>query len=132
LGFVDILNVWPGKYQLSVTDANLCNILQDFEILSKPCPPVIIIPNIFSPNGDGRNDYFEFTAERVASFNATILNRWGEEIYTWHKGMEAWNGESGLGSKAPEGSYFYLIYIVGEDGSSAMFKGPLLLTRISN
>src|SRR5690606_22162622 len=39
------------------------------------------IPNVFTPNGDGINDYFTFDNSLVQAKNITILNRWGNTVF---------------------------------------------------
>jgi len=81
---------------------------------------VLEIPNVFSPNDDGVNDYFIFKHESIKECRLTIIDRFGkvvyrikiEDIYSW----EGWNGKV-LNSErdAPEGPYYYVVEALGYD-----------------
>ncbi|MBI5219435.1 MAG: gliding motility-associated C-terminal domain-containing protein, partial [Bacteroidia bacterium] len=43
----------------------------------------LIVPNIFSPNGDEKNDYFQVSGKTLKSFHGIITNRWGKTLYEW-------------------------------------------------
>jgi gliding motility-associated-like protein len=70
--------------------------------------PLLNIPNVFSPNGDGKNDFFNLKAlipsECVDDFHLSIYNRWGELVYESKNFDFNWSGD-GLAS----GVYFYVI-----------------------
>jgi len=79
----------------------------------------IEVPNIFSPNGDGINDYFQVKAQTLRSFNGVILNRWGNEVFSWTNWQDyeaGWNGTINGKSIASSGVYYYIINAEGLDG----------------
>jgi gliding motility-associated-like protein len=85
----------------------------------------IEIPNIFSPNGDGTNDFFQVKANSLRSFNGEIYNRWGRMIYTWTDWANynsGWNGKI-KGSDASTGVYYYIIVATGQDGKEYDYHG---------
>ncbi len=53
----------------------------------------IFIPNIFSPNGDGFNDYLVIDGPRLFNFNIEIFDRWGKLIYTAENQKDYWDGK---------------------------------------
>lgn len=66
-----------------------------------------IIPNAFSPDGDGVNDFFEIPcAQGDVKFN--VFNRWGIEVYKNDAYANNWDG-SYNGAPLPEGTYFYIL-----------------------
>lgn len=99
------------------------------------------IPNVFSPNGDGVNDFFilkemETAVTSIKTFHITILNRWGKKVYEFSgnpREWEGWNGKiNGKGSDATEGVYFYIIDATGWDNRRYRdegYKGYLHLYR---
>jgi len=99
------------------------------------CIPVesssfIEIPNIFSPNNDGYNDYFQVRAQTLTSFSGTIVNRWGRKIYTWDNWLDyeaGWDGRLSGGTQASPGVYYYIIRAVGYDGEEYEYTGALQL-----
>lgn len=65
-----------------------------------------IIPNVFSPNGDGENDYFYITATGLDDYELMILNRWGNVVFESSNPNEGWDGTFN-GTPCTEGVYFY-------------------------
>jgi gliding motility-associated-like protein len=84
----------------------------------------IEIPNVFTPNGDGINDYFEIKSngDLSACIQLTIFNRNGIIAYQSKGGIHSWNGRSNTGKKFSDGVYYYLIEINGVE-----YKGNLTL-----
>lgn len=64
------------------------------------------IPNVFSPNGDGMNDFFEISIVDSEVFEIDLYNRWGELILTSSEHTFVWGGDTDKGT-ASEGTYFY-------------------------
>jgi gliding motility-associated-like protein len=90
------------------------------------------VPNIFTPNGDGMNDFFQVKAQTLQSFQGLIVNRWGRTIYEWsdYEIMEAgWNGKLAGGGDAAPGVYYYVIKAIGMDGVEYDLTGPFHLVR---
>ena len=86
------------------------NVDVDREI--EPNETGMYIPNAFSPNGDGRNDYFiprELLSSGIKEFSIKIFNRWGELIFKTNSvDGRGWDGSYG-GKKQPLGVYIYMI-----------------------
>ncbi|MBL0342777.1 MAG: gliding motility-associated C-terminal domain-containing protein [Bacteroidetes bacterium] len=103
---------YPGTYQilLSVEDHSGCwdSTEKTIEINEFPdCEgedPYIYIPNAFTPNGDGINDFFEIKTLDLNISTLSIYNRFGEQIYTG----TSWNGSFNK-TICPEGIYGYTI-----------------------
>lgn len=60
-------------------------------------PPVAVdlsYPNVFTPNGDQANDYFEFDLLNIKSIHIDILNRWGEVVFSSNDLNFKWDGTS--------------------------------------
>ena len=83
----------------------------------------IIIPSVFSPNGDNNNDLFKVTGHFIQS-ETKIYNRFGELLFKSTQSNEGWNGKTTAGSNAPDGTYFYIIEI-----DQKIYKGSLTLLR---
>jgi gliding motility-associated-like protein len=67
------------------------------------------LPNIFTPNGDGKNDTFQALKcpRFVQSVMITIYNRAGQKVYEYAGPKLEWNGNDNAGNILPAGSYFY-------------------------
>ena len=90
------------------------------------------IPNSFSPNADGRNDYFiprQLLSAGLKEFSMKIFNRWGELIFETDKlDGRGWDGKYG-GDAQPVGVYVYLIEAQWNNNYRNSFKGNITLLR---
>jgi gliding motility-associated-like protein len=93
--------------------------------------PDIMIPSAFSPNGDGKNDFFRPLA-RGAIFirQMEVYNRYGRQVFTAYgpQAQRGWDGTYG-GKPAELGTYFYYINIETEQGEPMIYKGDITLVR---
>ncbi|MBS1648007.1 MAG: gliding motility-associated C-terminal domain-containing protein, partial [Bacteroidetes bacterium] len=89
----------------------------------------IIIPNVFTPNGDGINDDFFIENTGMTSLSCLIYNRWGELMHTISSPQQMWNGDAPGGGKAPDGTYMFILEAHGADGKTYSQQGYLLLLR---
>ena len=69
------------------------------------------IPNVFTPNGDGKNDFFRIDGvlEQCNETSIYIYNRWGQLYFEDHVSYFKWDGKSKAGEEAPEGVYFFIL-----------------------
>src|SRR5204863_5636031 len=74
------------------------------------------IPNVFTPNGDGKNDSFYFPALYSRCFDAKIYNRWGNLIYEWSDPATGWNGKVKSGAEASDGVFYYILWYCDNRG----------------
>jgi gliding motility-associated-like protein/uncharacterized repeat protein (TIGR01451 family) len=103
------------------TDPNLAN---NTSTASKSIA-AIIIPNVFTPNGDGLNDTFEIPGLEFYEANElTILNRWGGTVYS-KKGYR--NDWTALGLN--EGTYYYLLKVKSAANKWEVYKGFVTVLR---
>jgi gliding motility-associated-like protein len=92
----------------------------------------VLIPEGFSPNGDGVNDFFEILGlEDYRENKLTVFNRWGHKVYEAENYLNDWGGWSDgpltLGDGIlPKGTYFYVLDL--GDGSD-LLKGYFFLNR---
>lgn len=82
---------------------------------------ISIVPNIFTPNGDGMNDILKITAKGLASVHAEIYNRWGQKEYEWNTLNGGWDGYSASGVPAVQGTYYIVLIAVGADKNKTAF-----------
>lgn len=88
----------------------------------------VIIPNIFTPNGDGQNDLF-IVSGNFTELKGTIVNRWGNTVYIWNGTNNSWDGRTKSGSEASEGTYFYIFEALDAEGISTNYQGSFILER---
>jgi gliding motility-associated-like protein len=117
-----ISNLITGDYIFSITGSNgICPEKYDEIIIEVDW---VFIPNGFSPNGDGINDFFGLDGARDGvSFEIQIVNRWGELVYASSNAFDKWDGTFN-GIQIPEDTYFYFIEL-----SSFKYKGAIELRR---
>ena len=94
------------------------------EIKIKENESTILLPNIFTPNGDGKNDLLSIKIGEVTEFSVVILNQANKVIYTSSNPNFSWDGISTNGELSPAGSYVYYI--------SAKDLNGKLLTKYSS
>ncbi len=101
----------PGNYTVTliVEDEGGC-----LDTISKGSitieEPTYILPNVFTPNGDGQNDVFRFDYKGKESFMFQIYDRHGMKLFETQQANEGWNGNTNFGP-AVEGVYFYVLQI---------------------
>ncbi|OKL38655.1 hypothetical protein A3841_05805 [Pontibacter flavimaris] len=82
----------------------------------------VIIPNIFTPNGDTKNQFFEIVHLDLSQNNTLVIfNRWGKQVYQSKSYQNNWEAE-GLA----EGTYYYVLYLEKE---SKYVKGWVSVVR---
>ena len=97
--------------------------------------PIVIAPNVFTPNNDGDNDFYFVDAKNVTTMDFIILNRWGNVMYdqtidfTTGVPQIGWTGTTALGIEAEEGTYFYKYVARGVNGDEIEGHGYLQLVR---
>jgi gliding motility-associated-like protein len=92
-----------GNYNIKVvtTDGGYTSE-SNYIICVQPAPPVIIIPNVFTPNNDGINEYFNIRNLLLYDHRKVVIyNRWGKVIYKSDNYNNDWDGKN-----IPDGVYF--------------------------
>lgn len=97
---------------------------------------IIQIPNVFTPNNDGINDYFSIASNFELQANVSIINRWGNDVFTFSGKLNAgttnlWEGMD-IQSQVPvlDATYFYKITFSAPEGSSLPFEiGTFPITK---
>ncbi|GAB4422600.1 MAG: hypothetical protein OHK0039_38770 [Bacteroidia bacterium] len=92
-------------------------------------PGNIFVPNAFTPNGDGRNDFFHPVGIGVDWVQMDIFTRWGPKIKTLRSMEERWNGYMPDGKAAPEGVYVWVLRALINDGTEVYRYGTVTLIR---
>lgn len=84
----------------------------------------IIIPNVFTPNGDGYNDFFKIKdLEYYISNELSVFNRYGKKVYSTNNYQSDWDG-----GNLKDGVYFYVLRARGYFGTD-VFKGSVTIMR---
>gem|GEM_PF-5137538 len=86
------------------------------------------IPSAFSPNGDGRNDIYNYIASPLNAGEMYIYDRWGNKVFSSNLPTYGWDGSIN-GYEGEIGVYIYLIRITYTDGTEEVKKGNITLIR---
>lgn len=89
----------------------------------------LLVPNVFSPNGDGVNDVFRITGGNLARLEVQVFNRWGQLVALLERVNQVWDGRSPAGEVLSEGTYFYILRAAGKDGREHDLSGTVTLVR---
>src|SRR5690606_29531067 len=90
-----------GNYRLLVTSD--CGRYEfEYQVQERDCDCALEIPNVFSPNGDGQNDYLEIINRcRYRNWDLEsffVYDKWGEQVYRQKGGTLSWDGHIRGGS----------------------------------
>jgi gliding motility-associated-like protein len=121
-------------YAVSVRDSSGCMAIDDVELKVLKIRP-IFIPNVFSPNGDGVNDYFAVFGNQAALLvkELRIYDRWGGQVFEGrdiplNAENRGWDGTFDGKQLNPDAFTFYaLIRFI--DGEEVLYKGSVTLVR---
>jgi gliding motility-associated-like protein len=87
----------------------------------------IFIPNVFTPNNDGRNDFFTVFGNNIKGIEMWIFSQWGDMLFQTQN-ITGWNGMSG-NKLQPVGVYIYVVKVTLQDGTILDRKGSVNLVR---
>jgi gliding motility-associated-like protein len=124
----------PGTYSVGVTTAFGC-FLPFYVEVEDLCDSYIYIPNAFTPNNDGINDFWMVYGERIEEFHLNIFNRWGELIFETDDINKPWLGQRRDGEHYSEnGVYLYQVKYRSRDkfgvlSDRAQLSGYVTLAR---
>ena len=93
--------------------------------VQSPDPTNINVPNIITPNSDGKNDVFE--VKGIANYPGSrllIFNRWGNQVYKSEDYRNTWDG-TGLA----DGTYYYLLELNTGADKPTVYKGWIYINR---
>jgi len=122
--------VHPGTYNLTVrAEPAGCSATDVIEV-KKDC--YIDVPNAFTPDGDGINDYFfprQLLSKKLTEFHMQVFNRWGQIIFeTASTDGRGWDGKYNSEDQ-PGGVYIYLIDVTINGITREYYKGNVTLLR---
>lgn len=119
----------PGRYSLQLINAHGCSSTEAVEV-NKDC--YIDIPNAFTPNNDGVNDYFfprQLLSAKLSRFRMQVFNRWGQCIFETNRvDGRGWDGRFN-GKEQPGGVYIYQIEAEIDGRHQERYEGNVTLLR---
>lgn len=130
----------PGEYdiKLEIESDSLCTSSMIFSKI-KVLESVLDIPNVFTPDGDGYNDWFMVDSKSLRYLSMEVYSQSGLKVYGFSaegeelKNWKGWDGNINNSSiKASPGIYFYIIRAIGWDDiryDSEDYRGVVYLYR---
>ena len=113
-------------YTLTVQDENGC-INADSVKVTVEDTYKIIISNVVTPDGNGKNDYWHIqNIENYPRAEVVVMDRWGKIVLKTKSYQNNWDGRNGNNDILPDGAYFYVITI---PGSTYIYKGNINILR---
>ena len=106
----------PGSYRVVGAVNNEYCTCDSMEKIINISESYLRVPNVFTPNGDGKNDEFRVAFRSIKEFHCWVYNRWGKLVYDWTDPEKGWDGTIN-GKPAAEGAYFYVIRALGTDAA---------------
>ncbi len=126
----DIPTSFPYTYEFELEISDECSntVSESFTVDVMDC----YVPNVFSPNGDGQNDYWYVDfGDVVSNVRVHIYNRWGQEVYrniNYEKcneknGDYCWDGtDFSSGDDCLEGTYYYTFELLDGRKHTGIFN----------
>ena len=94
-------------------DASIDSVTAEYNVIIEKPTYSHNVPNVFSPNGDGKNDVFELKKDQFdRCFDALtirIYNRWGQNVYESDDAKFEWDGRDENGNELTEGTYYVVL-----------------------
>jgi gliding motility-associated-like protein len=132
VSFTNTTYTQPGTYTITLYVQKGECLESAQKVVVVDIPSQMVIPNVFTPNGDGVNDLFILQrSSNISQISAVIYDRWGNQVYgvDSSKGQIEWDGNNMFGKEVPSGTYFYIIKATGRDGEEYDEKGSISLIR---
>jgi gliding motility-associated-like protein len=113
-----------GAYSLLMETTEGCLKLENVMMINTFLP--VLVPNAFTPNGDGLNDTFRPVVdyERVRMFSMAVYNHWGQRTFETTNPAEGWDGKD-----APAGVYSWMISYSDMLGKVSKLRGSVTLVK---
>jgi gliding motility-associated-like protein len=113
-------------YRIQTRDFNYSELVSHSNVVCLDYFPYLYIPNAFSPNSDGTNDFYSLSAIGIKEYRIQIYNRWGQKLFD---GVNRhWDGKAN-GVLVPDGIYMAYVRYSTKDGSFFEYKTAVTLVR---
>jgi gliding motility-associated-like protein len=120
-----------STYGVTVTNEDGCELIGEISltVLDPLCnEETVFLPDAFSPNNDGENDYLEVYSNFIESIELRIFNRWGEQVYSTNDINFQWDGTF-KGKELTPDVYGYYMRVVCIPNKPYFRKGNITLLK---
>jgi gliding motility-associated-like protein len=123
------INLMAGIYTVTITDPNNCSLVDTTELSAQRiCSDSLIIYDVFTPNGDGKNDIWIIDGlTEFADNDLQIFNRWGSLVYEAKPYLNNWDGRNKKGDPLPSATYYYILKL--NDSEGKVYSGHVTIIR---
>jgi gliding motility-associated-like protein len=120
----------PVRATITVTPAyNGCTgTAKSYVITVMPFEKDLFVANVFTPNGDGRNDILYVRSNYIKTIEMRIFNQYGRQIEVITDPKKGWDGKY-KGTPQPVGVYMYTLKATMTNGTNIQLKGNVTLLR---
>ncbi len=118
----------PGHHLIGFNYQD-CYFEENFNLHTIPCPADIYLPNVFSPNDDGINDYIEALGDNFIPLQIQVFNRWGDLIFQSDTAPFRWDGTYHGKKLSPDVFVLQMKYLNLKTQQQHIFSQDLLLIR---
>ena len=120
----------PDIYNVALTVINYAGCSAEMVKAVQINPEyTFFIPDAFTPNGDGLNDFFEVQGNRIVDFEMQVFDRWGGIIFESSSVELGWDGNNASGDQLDDGIYLYHIKLYDLNERLWVYNGELKLMR---
>ena len=117
----------PTTYTVTVSDSLGC-ISQDQVIVDVFVDYTVYVPNAFTPNEDGENDFFSVYGKNIKDIKFDVYNRWGEKVFEALDLSKSWDGTY-KGQKVNPGVYVWVADVTFLNDVKQVLKGNVTVVR---
>jgi gliding motility-associated-like protein len=117
-----------GTITVTASNSNCQSQPQTFTITVLPLTKEVYVPNMFTPNGDGKNDILKVYGNYISKLEMRIFNQWGEQVILINDKSKGWDGLH-KGKPQPTGVYVYVLKATLSNGTIVSKKGSVSLLR---
>ena len=117
------------NYKVTVTNSSGCSGVDYILLRNYKSEPDFLVPNAFTPNGDGLNDIIKPIPIGITTLHYfRIYNRWGQMIFSTNEFNKGWDGNIN-GTQQQSGTYLYMTEGIDYLGNTIIRKGTIVLIR---
>ena len=107
-----------GNYTVTVDGGPCPDAAAAIALVVEDC--AFIVPNVFTPDGDGVNEAWTVELPAGSTGTARFFNRWGQPVAEVSGSVLVWRGRSGAGDALPDGVYFFVLNVERAAGAKEL------------
>ncbi len=112
------IHTFPGAGTYTVTEVAYNQFgCPDTFLLSVIIGEGILIPNVFTPDGNGQNDVWYIPNSGMKEFHVEIFDRWGAKVWQATADEIRWDGHSSAGKLLSDGTYYFVLHAILKSGA---------------